>query len=152
MSSNRFMGLVLLETKKKPSNKLSSFSLFPLKASTILWLFFKQFSTPPQSFPSCGVFFLPQSPSIPLPQTYKTFRDKKLDFSNTNCWQLSEALYWDITNCSFNELSLIHCGWIIFNAELFSSNWPRIPAAKSTCQIMLVYKYISQQQKVAVTG
>lgn len=132
--------------KKNPKTNFT-FSLFPVKVFTVLWLSFKFFFFFYANFPSS--VFLSQEPSSPLSQTHKTLRDKELDFSNPNCWQLS-ALYWGITDCGFNELSLIHWGWIIFNAELFSSNWPRIPAVKSTCQIMLVYKYISRQQKVAV--
>lgn len=135
-----FMGLVLSKKKKKCLNKLHFQSL----SSENIYCFMIVFQVILANFPSS--VFLSQEPSSPLSQTHKTLRDKKLDFSNTNCWQLS-ALYWGITDCSFNELSLIHWGWIIFNAELFSSNWPRIPAVKSTCQIMLVYKYISRQQK-----
>lgn len=128
---------------KKSLNKLHFQSL----SSENIYYFMIVFQVILANFSSS--VFLSQEPSSPLSQTYKTLGDKKLDFSNTNCWQLS-ALYRGITDCSFNELSLIHWGWIIFNAELFSSNWPRIPAVKSTCQIMLVYKYISRQQKVAV--
>lgn len=97
------------------SPKLAPFSFLALEPVTILWLN-KEHSSNPHPFMWWSQVVLPPAPSSHFLQTYKTF-NKKLDCPNTNCWQLSEALYWYITDCSFNELSLIHCGWIIFQCR-----------------------------------
>lgn len=101
----------------KPRKPLKqTFLLFFLSTDIIYHFMTFSNSLAPKFFPLWGCVFSPGPSSHILKRTKHS---KKLDFSNTSCWELSEALYWDITDCSFNELSLIHCGWIIFNAELF---------------------------------